>query len=102
MKEYRYWCIKMYKILRNLETYCWHGKNAENIILAKNEHHYACREDSRYYFKREKIVFSSWTPLLLLFFLRVNGLLNRMNLGFGVIQPSSMSSVFLLRKITLL
>lgn len=65
MKGYRYWCIEMCKILRNLETYRQRGKNGESIkfLLAKDEHHYAYREESCYYFQREKIVFSSSTPL---------------------------------------
>lgn len=42
-------------------------KYEENIILAKDEHRYACREDSWYYFKIEKIVISLFDPTFIFF-----------------------------------
>lgn len=65
MKEYRYRLIDMYKILRNLK-HCQHRQKWRKLIkfiVTKDvQHHYACEEDSCYYFKSEKIVFPSSIP----------------------------------------
>lgn len=47
---------------------------------------------------KEKGLYFSLRPHFYFIFLRFKVFLNRMNLGFGVIQSSSMSSVVLLRQ----
>ena len=75
MKEYRYRLIDMYKILRNLKQIVNIGKMEKLIkffVTKDVQHHYACGEDSCYYFKSEKIVFpSSILFFFFFFFLRV-------------------------------
>lgn len=59
----------MYEILRNLEALPTWAKWRKllRFILAKDEHHYTCREDSSDYFKKEKALFPFSTLLFFLF-----------------------------------